>query len=66
MIGSVIFLMVLGLVIFKMVYDHQIVKDKLKMVNYGQEEKEGFEKPVSRKSSTRKPRGKNAGEQQLL
>ena len=61
MIGSIIFLMVLGLVIFKMVYDHQIVKDGLKIMQYGQEEKEGLEEPVSRKSSARKPRGKNAG-----
>ena len=61
MIGSIIFLMVLGLVIFKMVYDHQIVKDGLKIMQYGQEEKEGLEESVSRKSSTRKPRGKNAG-----
>jgi predicted Holliday junction resolvase-like endonuclease len=97
MIGSIIFLMVLGLVIFKMVYDHQIVKERefgLRLSNrklgeswneahnerndgwtkmhylnlynetkeFGQEEKEGVEERVSRKSSTRKPRGKNAGE----
>lgn len=42
MIGSIIFLTVLGSVIFKMVYDHQIVKDRLKIVNYEQEEKEGI------------------------
>ena len=97
MIGSIIFLMVLGLIIFKMVYDHQLVKEKefelrlrdhklggywneahnerndgwtkkhylnlyYETKEFGETEKEGLEKPVSRKSSARKPRGKNAGE----
>lgn len=38
MIGSIIFLVVLASVIFKMVYDHQLVKDKIKMEEYGQED----------------------------
>ena len=96
MIGSIIFLLVLGLVIFKMVYDHQLVKEKefgLRLNNrklgeywteahserndgwskqhylnlyyetkeFGEAEKETIKKSVSRKSSTRKPRGKVSG-----
>lgn len=96
MIGSLIFLGFLGLIIFKMVYDHQLVKEKefeIRLRNpalreywneahnerndgwtkkhylnlyyetkeFGEAEKEAIEKSISRKSSTRKPRGKNAG-----
>jgi hypothetical protein len=43
MIGSIIFLLVLGSFIFKMAYDHQLVKDRIKMMEYGQEVKETIE-----------------------
>jgi hypothetical protein len=43
MIGSIIFLVVLSAIIFKMVYDHQLVKDRIKMEEYGQEVEEAIE-----------------------
>lgn len=43
MIGSIIFLMILAAGVFKMVYDHQLIKDKIKMTKYGQEAEETVE-----------------------
>lgn len=40
MIGSIVFLIILGSVIFKMVYDHQVFKDIEKIKSY-QNDKDG-------------------------
>jgi len=46
MIGSIIFLMILAAGIFKMVYDHQLIKDRLKILKHGQEIEEAVEEGI--------------------
>lgn len=63
MIGAITFLVVLSAIIFKMVYDHQLVKDLQKIESYGQEEQKATQEGV-RNEAEAKPRRvgrRNAG-----
>lgn len=43
MIGAIIFLIVVASGVFKMVYDHQLIKDQIKIAQYGQKTEETIE-----------------------
>lgn len=62
MIGAIIFLVVLSIIIFKMVYDHQLVKDLQKIETYGQKEEAIQERiPNETKTKSRRVGRGNAG-----
>jgi len=63
MIGAITFLVVLSVIIFKMVYDHQLVKDLQKIETYGQEEQEATQErvPNETKAKSRRVGRRNAG-----